>query len=287
MSHKKTENSEEDYQCDPAIVKLKEKITQLGTKRNSRVVLLFLEDEINYYTALNFLNILRKEPQIKRLDLILESSGGDLVMAVKIAHICKSYSEEFTVIVPFYAKSAASIIALSADNLILNTAGELGPIDPQIKHPAFDMYFPASSIKNALEFIESSKDPYIKMTMADKLDPLLIGAYNQTIEESKQYLNELPKIDRLSNKDEIIKVFTEKYVDHGYPITYKIFKQLKLDFVSRIEDKDEENLIYDIHELAIDFLSNNELGGLILTQNTIKISEFQEEKDENLPEEIE
>ncbi|MHA1251220.1 MAG: SDH family Clp fold serine proteinase [Candidatus Helarchaeota archaeon] len=287
MSHKKKKINEVDYKRNLVIVKIKKKLNQLEIKRNSKVILFFSVDEIDYYKALDFLNILRKEPKINQLDLILESSGGDLVMAVKIAHICKSYSEVFTVIVPFYAKSAASIIALSADNLILNRAGELGPIDPQVKHPAFDMFFPASSIKNALEFIESSKDPYIKMTMADKLDPLLIGAYNQTIEESKQYLSELPKIDKCSNKEEIIKVFTEKYVDHGYPITYKICKQLNLNFVSKLEDQDEENLIYDIHELVIDFLNNNELEGLTLSQNALKVYEFQEEELEKLPEELE
>ena len=43
------------------------------------------------------------------------------------------------------------------------------------------MLYYKASIKNALEFIESSSDPYIKMTMAHKLDPFLIGAYIKTI----------------------------------------------------------------------------------------------------------
>jgi len=70
------------------------------------------------------------------------------------------------------------------------------------------------NFKKALEFIESSSDPYIKMTMADKLDPSLIGAYNKTIDEAKQYLMEVPSIKRSENKQEIIETFTKNFLEY-------------------------------------------------------------------------
>jgi len=201
-------------------------------------------------------------------------------MAVKIVNICKNYSNKFTVIVPFFAKSAATMIALSADDLILGKAGELGPIDPQVKHPALDMFFPASSIKNALEFIESSSDPYIKMTMADKLDPFLIGAYNRTIDEAKQYLMEVPSIKNSENKDEIIETFTKKYADHGFPITQKICRNLKFDFSFEFNNDEIENMIYDIHDLALDFMEKNNIETLILTPNNGYVAIYDSENEE-------
>lgn len=206
-------------------------------------------------------------------------------MAVKIVTICKNYSDKFTVIVPFSAKSAATMIALSADDLISGKAGELGPIDPQVKHPAFDMFFPASSIKNALEFIESSNDPYIKMTMADKLDPLLIGAYNKTIDEARQYLMEVPSVKNSNNKEEIIETFTKKYEDHGFPITQKILRDLKFDFSFDFNDDEIENMIYDIHDNVLEFMEENNVEALISTPNggyvALYGSEYEEECSED------
>lgn len=269
-------NENEDHPLD----EFKEQLRLLSEKRNSTAMLFYTSGDIDYYTASSFLRILRNEPSIKNLDLMIDSGGGELTMAVKIVNICKNYSNKFTVIVPFFAKSAATMIALSADDLILGKAGELGPIDPQVKHPALDMFFPASSIKNALEFIESSSDPYIKMTMADKLDPFLIGAYNRTIDEAKQYLMEVPSIKNSENKDEIIETFTKKYADHGFPITQKICRNLKFDFSFEFNNDEIENMIYDIHDLALDFMEKNNIETLILTPNNGYVAIYDSENEE-------
>lgn len=270
--------------------KLQEYMRIFGEKRNSTAVLFFSNGSINYLKVLDFLKIIRREPSINSLDLILDSSGGDIVMAVKIVEICKHYSQNFTVIVPFLAKSAATIIALSADDLILGKVGELGPIDPQIKHPTLDMYFPASSIKNALEFLESSNDPDIKITMADKLDPLLIGAYIRSLDESKQYLSELPIIKDSENREEIIQAFTEKYLHHGYPITHEICDQLNLKFSLNLADDELEDLLYDIHEDAKHLMEQDDIETMILSPNNIHISIYDSNKCykcESIDEELE
>ena len=260
---KETEN--EDRTED--INKLKEKLKEFGARRNSTAMLFFSNGNIDYNKALDFLKIIRREPPILNLDLIIDSGGGDIGVAVKIVEICEHYSDKFTVIVPFLAKSAATIIALSADDLILGKVGELGPIDPQVKHPTLDMYFPASSIKKALEFLESSNDPDIRLTMADKLDPLLIGAYIRSLDESKQYLSEVRIIKDSDNSEEIIQAFTEKYLDHGYPITHEICKRLNLKFSLNLADDELENLLYDIHEDVIEIMQEDDLETMICSPN--------------------
>ena len=266
---------------DNPLRELKEQLGILSEKRKVTAMLFYTSGDIDYYKASSLLRILRKEPSIENLDLIIDSGGGDITMAVKIVNICKNYSNKFTVIVPFFAKSAATMIALSADDLILGKAGELGPIDPQVKHPAFDMFFPASSIKNALEFIESSNDPYIKMTMADKLDPFLIGAYNKTIDEAKQYLMEVPSIKNSENKQDIIETFTKKYADHGFPITQEICRSLNFKFSFEFNDDEIENMFYDIHDLALDIMEKEKIGTLILTQNNAYAELYFSEPEEN------
>ncbi|MHA1337452.1 MAG: hypothetical protein ACTSPW_17200, partial [Promethearchaeota archaeon] len=162
-------------------------------------------------------------------------------------------------------------------------AAELGPIDPQVKHPVLDMFIPASSIKNALKFIESSKDPYIKMIMADKLDPFIIGAYNQAIDETKIYLEEIPKVKNAKNKNEILDTFTTKYLDHGYPITHKECENLNLCSTENLDDN-LENLLYDIRQFLLKLMLKYDIDYLILTKEQVyyeiekkKVNEFLEE----------
>jgi len=253
---------------------LKYKLKEFGLKRNSTAIIFFLHGSIDTTNTLDFLKIIRREPPIQNLDLIIDSDGGDIGMAVKIVEICRHYSQKFTVIVPFFAKSAATIIALSADDLILGKIGELGPLDPQVKHPTLDMHISASSIKNALEFLESSKDPDVRITMADKFDPLLIGAYIRSLGESKQYLKEVPVIKNSKNREEIIEAFTGKYIDHGFPITYEICKRLNLEFTLKFAVDEHETLLYDIHEEAKEYMEQEYLETMILTPDNEHLSVY-------------
>lgn len=70
-----------------------------------------------------------------RVDLLLQSSGGDIDAAEKIIYMCRDVAGEFRVIVPEYAKSAATLIALASDEVIMGLTSELGPIDPQLQGP--------------------------------------------------------------------------------------------------------------------------------------------------------
>lgn len=90
---------------------------------------------------------MRKAGKIDSLDVLLESKGGNLDSAYKILQLLKSYANQVTVIVPNYAKSAATIIALGAHRLQMCRAGELGPLDPQVWDPASDEMVPALAVK--------------------------------------------------------------------------------------------------------------------------------------------
>ena len=67
------------------------------------------------------------------LDLLLQSPGGDIDKAENIVYMCRNRFSSFRVIVPESAKSAATLIALAADSIIMGYTSELGPIDPQIE----------------------------------------------------------------------------------------------------------------------------------------------------------
>ena len=67
-------------------------------------------------------------------DLVLEltTTGGELTWGYMISQILLRHKGHVTVRVPYYAMSAGTIIALSADQIVLSHCGCLGPIDPYI-----------------------------------------------------------------------------------------------------------------------------------------------------------
>jgi hypothetical protein len=71
---------------------------------------------------------------VPNLDLIIHSPGGDGTAADKMTDLCRKYCTGiFRVVVPLYAKSAATLIALSGDEILMGETSELGPIDGQIQ----------------------------------------------------------------------------------------------------------------------------------------------------------
>jgi ATP-dependent protease ClpP protease subunit len=77
-------------------------------------------------------NVLRQIGDVKTLDLILHSPGGEGTCVEKIVSLCRAQCDHFRVIIPNEAKSAATMIALGADEIIMGPCSELGPIDAQI-----------------------------------------------------------------------------------------------------------------------------------------------------------
>lgn len=81
-------------------------------------------------------DLLRCQNPYKPLILILSSPGGLAVAAEKILLVCQAYAKvngtTFYTLIPKSAKSAATIIALGADKILMSKTAELGAIDPQI-----------------------------------------------------------------------------------------------------------------------------------------------------------
>lgn len=88
--------------------------------------------------SINFTDILAVQDQIAelkggRLDLILESPGGSGEAAEDIVRILRQKYFDISVIVPGWAKSAATIMTMAANEILMGTTSALGPIDAQIQ----------------------------------------------------------------------------------------------------------------------------------------------------------
>jgi len=104
-----------------------------GMEKYCTLALLEPQDSIDAYdldkvfSALSELNGRRD----KDVMLLLLSSGGKIEPAYQISKLCRSFaSKRFLAVVPRQAKSAATLIAIGADEIHMGPLAQLGPIDP-------------------------------------------------------------------------------------------------------------------------------------------------------------
>jgi ClpP class serine protease len=84
----------------------------------------------------NIETVLNSVSGAEQINLLLHSPGGDGTIVEKMVDMCRSHlsgpNRRFRVIVPNVAKSAATVLALGADQIMMGYCSELGPIDPQV-----------------------------------------------------------------------------------------------------------------------------------------------------------
>lgn len=99
--------------------------------------LLFVSHSITHSDVLAVRTALEGEAG-EHLDVIVSSPGGDIEAAYLVARELRRRFAHLTILVPFRAKSAATLLCLAADELVLGGLGELGPMDQQhdAKHKA-------------------------------------------------------------------------------------------------------------------------------------------------------
>ncbi len=91
------------------------------------------------------LRAIRFTPPDQPIDVILHTPGGLVLAAEQIATALVERKAKVTVFVPHYAMSGGTLIALAADEVVMDANAVLGPVDPQIG----DM--PAASIVKAVQ----------------------------------------------------------------------------------------------------------------------------------------
>lgn len=121
----------------------------LERKRGSRVIALIHRQEmislfgiplsryINIEDSEQVLRAIRLTPKEMPIDLILHTPGGLVLASEQIAQALRKHPARVTVFVPHYAMSGGTMIALAADEIVMDPNAVLGPVDPQIgKYPA-------------------------------------------------------------------------------------------------------------------------------------------------------
>ena len=132
-------------------------IAKLERERGSRVILLVHRQETMGFLGLplfRYIDIADAEKLIRAIqetdpdrpiDLVLHTPGGLALPSLQIARAISRRHGKVTVLVPHYAMSGGTLIALAADEILMSEHAVLGPVDPQIGS------YPAASILRAVE----------------------------------------------------------------------------------------------------------------------------------------
>lgn len=201
-------------------------IRSLEARRGSRVITMIHRQETMGFWGMfqrNFINIedseevlraIRFTPPDMPIDLILHTPGGLLLAAEQIANALKKHRAKVTVYVPHYAMSGGTLIALAADEIVMDEHAVLGPVDPQIGQ------WPAASIIKVAEEKPISRVDDQTLILAD----MSRKARAQTERFVFQLLvgNRMPE-DKAAA---MAKTLTEGRWTHDYPISMEEAKEL-------------------------------------------------------------
>ncbi len=108
-------------------------------------------DVIDIDFVLNLEEHLQGEDGSRELHLLLRSSGGDGEQAIRAIRVLQSRCSKLVIVVPDIAKSAATLLTLGADEILLAPASDLGPVDPQMNIGGPGRWYAAKDIIAAVD----------------------------------------------------------------------------------------------------------------------------------------
>lgn len=273
---------------------------------NAYIVVLYQDGQdgtISYDLAAQLRSLLERkvltEPATNLIDVWLESPGGTADAAYKIGVLLRGYAATVRVVIPDFAKSAATLLSLVADEIFMAPAAELGPLDAQIPFEqegmtisALDRVHSLTDLSNiAMNLVMSGGAAVMRYTrlsraealtaMLDftakfmspivaKLDPTMIHWSSTLLDVAKEYGDRLLAMrspDAPVVPPGIPAKLLQEYPTHGFVIDISEAKKLGLPVrpLSQYTYSDQARALYNQHQAGIgniiDVVSVSELVG--------------------------
>ncbi|HEX2274676.1 MAG TPA: hypothetical protein VHG90_12455 [Acidimicrobiales bacterium] len=205
------------------------------------------------------------DEKLPELDLVIHSSGGDIHAAYQLISFLRRRTDKLMACVPRYARSAATLLCIGADLIIIDELAGLGPLDAQIYDGTNDagqanyksalnqlkglerlrdfsqetLFETAASLwdkgvnattedtlRNAREFVRVVTAP-----LFDKIESHRLGDYSQALaigeEYGKRLLRRLPGVPQ-PDQERIVRKLVHEYPSHEYVIDYQELVDLHL-----------------------------------------------------------
>jgi len=176
------------------------------------------------------------------LDLLVVSNGGDPTVAFRIMTLIRERAKKVSVLVPQAAYSAATLLAMGADEIIMHPNGNLGPVDPQIRIQTGDgpANFASEDVSAFLKFVREDVGltdqehlGSVFQTLCNQIGSVPLGFSARASQLSVSLGEKLLRMHMVTESDfERAKVIAESlckdFFDHGYAVGRKEAKTLGL-----------------------------------------------------------
>jgi len=220
---------------------------RFGTK------LLVYVAKINYPIDYNDIHLigsmLESVGETDNIDLLIQSGGGVGTVAEKIVEMIRAYcKKQFRVIVPNLAKSAATMVALASDKIIMGVTSELGPIDAQVQiiQGGVQQFISAQSFIHARDRLETLTNQSIQegkpyqayLAQLSAMDSGFIDHCEKSMAFAKDFarkylsehmLKQMPGARELADAIANDLTSTSKYFTHGRTIDIRHIKDASDD----------------------------------------------------------
>jgi ClpP class serine protease len=221
-------------------------IRLLETNNKSRVITLIHRQETISFLGLpiaRYIDIEDSERVLRAIhltaddvpiQLVMHTPGGLVLAAEQIATALSRHKGKVQVIVPHYAMSGGTLVALAADEIVMDPNAVLGPVDPQLG--GTQEAYPAASILAALKTANPNRDDQTLI-----LGDIARKAIDQVHETVKGLLAKHVSEEKA---EELATELSEGRWTHDYPISAAQAKEMGLPIA---EDVPEE--VYDLMDL--------------------------------------
>ena len=196
----------------------------------------------------SIIELINKIPKEKKeIDFLIISNGGDPISSLRIISLLRERFDKISVLLPYIAYSAATILALGADEIIMHPFSNLGPVDPQItvskqniQGQKQQMHFGSEDLRNYIDFLKSDVGLSDQTHLVSAITPLINDVGSVSIGSAKRSqqlslaLSEKMLSTHMDDKNKaksIAKTLNSSYYHHGYAVGRKEAKELGLNII--------------------------------------------------------
>jgi hypothetical protein len=198
-----------------------------------------------------------------KIDLFLYSQGGVVDVPWRLVTMLREYCQELSVLVPYKAHSAATLIALGADQIAMGKKGELGPIDPiltrteQGEQTAVREPMSVEDIMAFIEFLKERAGLGDQAALAgsvniltEKLTPWVLGSIYRTHSHIRMIARKLLTSHQQPLEERrvslIVETLAEKMYFHGHAIGRE--EAIEIGLPIEKPDKELEEQMWNLFE---------------------------------------
>ncbi|HKS73429.1 MAG TPA: hypothetical protein VJQ82_09550 [Terriglobales bacterium] len=203
--------------------------------------------------------ILRSIGKVDKLSFFIKSDGGSGQESLRMVNLLRQFVSRLTVLVPLECASAATMLALGADRILMGPLAHLSAVDTSLTHDLS----PIDRDNNRVSVSQDELERVVRLwqKQADKeasnpyaslfahVHPLVIGAVDRSSALSTKlcheilsyHLKDARKAKKISN------ILNSGYPAHSYPITLREARRIGLNAEPLNESTNQ--LLFELNEV--------------------------------------